>query len=294
MTNRRNNPAVLASLAARITSRDRYVLRMVWEHRVLTAPQITELAFESDGTARKRLLRLHDMGVVERFQPNRPVGSGSAPFHYVLGETGAAILAAEDGVEFAAFGYRRASVLSIAYSQRLAHTLGVNGFFTSLVHTSRHAHASSLAAWWHERSCAKLWGRHVRPDAYARWIQDSDTLDFFLEYDTGTETLDKVARKLNGYADLARATGITTPVLFWLQGPRREANLRARLTTHPAAHDLPIATACRSALIHPEDEAPAGRVWFPLGTGAPRVRLAALATEWPHLHRTTPAPTQTS
>ncbi|MEV5572707.1 replication-relaxation family protein, partial [Spirillospora sp. NPDC052269] len=64
MSARRYTPAVLAALAPRITSRDRHVLRLVWEHRVLTAPQIAQIAFDSDDTARKRMLRLHEMSVV--------------------------------------------------------------------------------------------------------------------------------------------------------------------------------------------------------------------------------------
>src|SRR5512139_2418470 len=101
MTIRRYTPAVLASLAVRLTHRDRRIIRLVWEHRVLTAPQITDLAFSAADTARKRLLQLPGMGVPDRFQPTLPVGAGTAPYHYVIGEAGAAVLAAEDGVEFA-------------------------------------------------------------------------------------------------------------------------------------------------------------------------------------------------
>ncbi|WP_051469139.1 replication-relaxation family protein [Actinomadura oligospora] len=288
MPARRYTPAVLAALAPRITSRDRHVLRLVWEHRVLTAPQIAQIAFDSDDTARKRMLRLHEMSVVERFQPNRPVGAGSAPFHYVLGEAGAAILAAEDGTDPADFGYRRSHALAIAYSQRLNHTIGVNGFFTNLAHTARHTTGARLDAWWAEHRCTKIWGQHARPDAYGRWTDQGDHLDFFLEYDTGTETLDKVARKLDGYAALTEATGITTPILFWLQGPRREANLRARLASRPAAHRLPIATACPSPLVHPGDDTPAGRFWLPLDIGSTRCRLAALTRARPQSTSNTP------
>ena len=39
--------------------------------------------------------------------------------------------------------------------------------------------------------------------------------------------------KLAGYAALAARTGITTPVLFWLRSPRREAALHARLAGPP-------------------------------------------------------------
>ncbi|MEV5576583.1 hypothetical protein AB0L06_41695, partial [Spirillospora sp. NPDC052269] len=87
------------------------------------------------------------------------------------------------------------------------------------------------------------------------------------------------------------ATGITTPVLFWLQGPRREANLRARLASRPAAHHLPIATACPSALVDPGDDSPAGRFWLPLDIGSSRCRLAALTHTWPQTTSNKPAHT---
>lgn len=290
MTPRRYTPAVLASLAARLTRRDRYLLRMTWEHRVLTSPQIAELAFDSDDTARKRLLRLHDLGVLERFQPNLPVGAGTAPFHYVLGEAGAAVLAAEDGVEFAEFGYRRFHALAIAHSQKLAHTIGVNGFFTALIAFARKTPETDLVAWWPENRCTKVWGQTARPDAYGHWTEGFTGVDFFLEYDTGTETLDRVANKLNSYAQLIRRTGITTPVLFWVHSERREANLRGRLHTHPASPLVPIATGCRSPLITPDDDGPAGHVWLPLDTRSPRHRLAALGLAWPQHGQSEPSP----
>jgi hypothetical protein len=283
MTSRRYTDAVLASLAARLTRRDRYILRMVWENRVLTSPQVAELAFDSDDTARKRLLRLHDFGVLDRFQPNLPVGAGTAPFHYVIGEAGAAVLACEDGIEFADFGYRRDRVLAIAYSQKLAHTVGVNGFFTALVAYARRQGGARLLTWWPEHRCAKVWGEAARPDAYGNWSEDRGGIEFFLEYDTGTETLDRVANKLHGYAKLTKATGITTPVLFYVHSARREANLRHRLINHPAASLVPVATGCRSALITPDDHGPAGRIWHPLDGRPSRYRLATIGAAWPQL-----------
>lgn len=53
----------------------------------------------------------------------------------------------------------------------------------------------------------------VRPDAYGRWREDGHQVEFFLEFDIGTENLGKLGRKLHGYEKLATATGITTPVL---------------------------------------------------------------------------------
>ncbi|MFF4989699.1 replication-relaxation family protein [Streptosporangium saharense] len=284
MAGRNTNPALLALLAARLTTRDRDLLRAVWENRVLTTPQLTSLFFDSIHSAWKRLLTLSELGVVERFRPNLPPGAGSSPYYYVLGQPGAAVLASEDGVDLSAFGYRRDRALAIAYSQRLAHTVGVNDFYTDLVGFARRRTGAGLVSWWSERRCGAMWGDIVRPDGYGRWKEDNHKpLDFFLEHDTGTETLDRVVRKLDGYADLTEGSRIVTPVLFWVRGERRETNLRKRLREHSAARAVPVATACRSALVGRVDDGPAGELWLPLDAPGPRLRLARLALHWPDL-----------
>src|SRR6266508_2553671 len=89
-----------------------------------------------------------------------------------------------------------------------------------LVHEHR---AAWLALWLSERACAHCWGQVVRPDGYGRWRQGDREVDFFLEYDRGTEPLDRLAAKLHAYSELADATNIPTPVLFWLPTSGREA-----------------------------------------------------------------------
>src|SRR5262249_6795359 len=169
MTKSRFTPAVLASLAVRLTPRDRKILRAVWHHRVLPSPQLPHLFFDTDTATRKRLLSLHHMGVLERFRPNQPIGAGAAPYHYVLGASGAAVLASEEGIDFAAFGYRRDRALGIAHNQRLTHTVGVNDFFAGLTATDRRQENATLITWWTEQRCAALWGQAARPDGYGRW-----------------------------------------------------------------------------------------------------------------------------
>ncbi|MEU7691069.1 replication-relaxation family protein [Microbispora hainanensis] len=283
MSTTRFTPTVLAQLVARLTSRDRELLRMVRDQRVLTSTQIAQIAFDTDDAARKRLLALNHMGVLDRFRPNLPPGMGTAPYHYVLGPAGAAVLASEDGVDPSTSGYRRERVLSIAYSQRLAHTVGTNGFGAELRAFARRYEDAELLDWWPEDRCATIWGDTVRPDAYGRWRQGEHTVDFFLEYDTGSEPLDRVVRKLDGYAALSKATRVITPVLFWVQGERREVNLRRKLVQHPANAYVPIATGNPSVLVGPLDDGPAGEKWLPSDAEGPRLRLAGLALHWPGL-----------
>jgi hypothetical protein len=301
-----------AALAGRLTARDRWILHMLHEHRVLTTHHLTALAFPSPRAARLRLRELYLWSVLDRFHPHTP--TGSAPGHYVLGPAGAAVLAAEHGIDPNHFGYRRDRTNAIAHSLRLAHTLGVNTWFTTLttngasaraVRLTRDRPAVRLTVWWSEARCARHFGDLTRPDAYGRLTTaphaDSGCgggtggggdFEFFLEYDTGTEPLTRLARKLPGYAALADATGIATPMLLWLPTARREAAARQRLTrvlTDPST-DSPsrvlVATAAAD-LLDPADPhaGPADAVWFPLLPThyAGRLPLARLVDAWPFL-----------
>jgi hypothetical protein len=299
-----------AFLAAHLTGRDRWLARALYEHRVLTTTQIIQLAFDSTRAGTQRLLKLHRWRVIDRFRPLQAVGS--APMHYVLDLAGAAVLAAEDGLAVTDLDYRHDRALALGQALRLAHTVGVNDIYAALVAVARHTTTDAgtasdgrgsraVTAWWPETRCARLWGDLARPDAYARWLEEGREVEFFLEYDTGTEPLTKVAGKLRDYARLAAATGIITPVLFWFPTSAREASAREALTSALAVLDrpdtVPVATTTASApdaaagrslsgMVVPDS--PAAARWLPLtGRDGARVRLARLS--WPGVpHATTP------
>lgn len=274
-----------AQLAGRLTPRDRWLARMLYEHKVLTSKQIIELCYPSKRAANHRLLDLFKWRVVDRFQPF--VSKGAAPMHYVLDIAGAVALAYEDGLDPKKIGYRHEDAMGIAHSLRLAHTVGVNGFFTSLVALSQQPGSDGrLIAWWSELRCMRLFGDMVRPDAYGRWSENSREIEFFLEFDFGTEDLGTLSSKLHGYEKLAAATGISTPVLVWLPTNRREASARGALSNtlpqldHPTL--VPVATSASDLA---GERNPAAARWLPISTPATRrpcrLRLAELAQIWP-------------
>ncbi|MFF9897754.1 replication-relaxation family protein [Streptomyces longispororuber] len=280
----------LARLASHLTPRDRWLARMLHEHKVLTTGQITELAWPSARAANLRLLQLYKWRVLDRFQPF--ITYGSAPMHYVLDTAGASVVAREDGLEARDLGYRHERAMGIAYSLSLAHTVGTNGFFTALVHHARQVDARGrLTAWWSEARCRRHFGDIVRPDAYGRWQEPGTEFEWFLEYDCGTErSPDRVAHKLGGYARLADTTGITTPVLFWTPNAQREARVRRALAEARSALNDPLCVpvATTSALFRGDVSRsdPAQARWLPLETplrAQRRFHLIELATAWPHL-----------
>lgn len=311
----------VAWLSPRVTRRDRWLARMLAEHKVLTSTQIAELAFPSEHAARARLVALYRCRVVDRFQPY--TSRGAAQYHYVLDTAGATLLAQEDGIDPRELRRWHEDAIAIADSLRLAHTVAANGFFTALVGAARRPGdtrpGARLDAWWPEDRCARHFAEHVRPDGYGRWTEPDSRggtgeLEFFTEIDMGTEVHTRLAGKLVGYAALAAATGITTPVLFAFRTTTREAHARRSLAAALARLDepdtVPVATA--AADYHPPPEhsptgsvqgvaGPAGPVWLPVHPDRPRgwseasgrVRLAQLPAQWPQLlppTPTTPAP----
>lgn len=295
----RDAAAALSGLAGRLTGRDRWIAAMVFEHQVLTGPQIGRMCFDGARMARQRLATLHQLDVLDRLRPALPppdrpagpfLGPASQPYHYLLGLAGAHVLAAERGISVRQLRYRREEQLAVAFSPRVGHLVGVNDLFTRWVHASRPRPAGQgLTVWWSERRAARIWGDLTRPDGYGVWTTPHRRLEFFLEYDTGSSALGRLSRKLPGYHRLAQATAIRTPLLIWLPTPRREAAARAQL---PTGLPVPIATA--SPAFVPgglEEPDPAGPVWLPLDQ-AHRYRFTVdqLADLYGHPHPTPPSP----
>ncbi len=260
----------VASVARRLTPRDRLLCRVLFDHKVLTTEQVTDLCFANLTTARHRLSALYQLRVLDRFRPFRPVGSD--PYHYVLDTLGVEVAAADRGIEVPRPGLHHCRALALADSQRLAHLLDINGFFCSLAAWARKVEDAELAEWWSERRCAAEWGEVVRPDGFGVLRHRQRVVEYFVELDRGTETLTRLADKLTGYAELIRATGWTPQVCFWFPSPRREAEAR-RVLGHS---EVSVATAA-SGLGDETGAGPGGAVWLPLGSTGARRHLIDLA-----------------
>jgi len=84
---------LVMAVAHRLTERDRSILTMLFRHRVFTTDQLAEMYFDNLNTAQHRLITLYQLRLVDRFQPidRRFV---SQPYHYVLDQLGAMVMAA--------------------------------------------------------------------------------------------------------------------------------------------------------------------------------------------------------
>lgn len=219
----------LVWLAPRVTPRDREILGGLYDHHVMTTHHIHRLHFPGAEArrARRRLLLLHRYGLLDRFRPF--FERARVPDHWVLAPTGAAVVAENRGMEPGELGFRQDRVLAWAHSGRLGHILGLVECLALTTEAARSTPNARLVRWDNERECARRWGRHIRPDAYMCWHQDGLVLDAFWEYDTGTEPLTKVQRKMRGYARLARESRLPSIVLFAVHSDQREDNLAAKL-----------------------------------------------------------------
>ncbi|SMD27439.1 replication-relaxation family protein [Kibdelosporangium aridum] len=265
-------------LAHHLTGRDRWLIRMLFEHKVLTSHQIIDLAFHTRRVANQRLRLLYLWGIVHRFQPYLTVGS--APMHYVLDSTGATILAEEEGIKPSTLNYNRDRAAGRAQSLQLAHDVGCNSLFTTLVRRGRQPGATGhLTTWWSAARCRRLWGDIVTPDGYGRWTDTNGDVEWFIEFDFGTEQLSRLTDKLHRYTRLATSTGVTTPVLMWFPTPTREAAARTAIEGLNVPVATTNATAASNALDMGEPR------WLGLGNAQSRgrVTLVDLPTLWPDI-----------
>ncbi|MDH6223644.1 replication-relaxation family protein [Streptomyces sp. MJP52] len=268
----------IAALSRHLTERDMWLSRMVHEHKVLTSHQITRLAFGALRTAQRRLLTLHQLGVLDSFRPLAQ--TGSAPEHYTLGPAGAALLASAAGCDLAETGWHSTRTGRIAYSPTLGHDLGVNELLTHLAAHTRTAPGNQLTLWLSARSCARRWGDLIRPDAYAHWQADGQLVPFFLEYDTGSESLARVEAKLPGYAAFATTTGTSPALLLHTRTESHAQLLRRRLTVPSRELGLTVATSSADFTT----STPWGPWWSPLPPGdTRRTTLVGLTARWPSL-----------
>ncbi|AEA23061.1 hypothetical protein Psed_0804 [Pseudonocardia dioxanivorans CB1190] len=253
------------------------LLALLAEHKVLTTNQIAAIEFLSVRRAQDRLRHLRELGVVFAFRESY-VRGGTSQTRYALGYLGARLIAAQRAEKPPSPKAYTESLERLALWPKLDHQLGVNDFFCSLAahrnparlrEAGREGEISGLTQWWSERRCTGFFVKYLgggrdtrlRPDGYGCWEEHGRTVRFFLEHDTGTESLTTVIHKIDDYRDFPTdAFGV---LLFSVHSARREIALRTALRRDLAGHDpgLVIATAARDHGAYPHADGPAGPIW---------------------------------
>jgi predicted transcriptional regulator len=244
--------SLITSYSHRLTRRDFEILIELYEHRVLTTPQIYELHFDTVTRASKRMLQLYRLGLVERFRPH--TSTGSAPWHYTLDEPGARLVAARQEIDFKDFTFKKARIFDVVGSPRLRHRVECNGFFARLARACRQR--GWRLEWIGERRATRRWDSVISPDGIGRIVAGDREISFFLEYDRGTENHDQLENKTYRYRIVGRTARSEDALLFVFPSGARERYARSALL----GTSVPVATAVRSdALRHP-----LGTLWLPL------------------------------
>lgn len=218
----------IARAASLITERDRHVAVDCYEHGALTTWQITGLHFGRSRTARFRLNHLYELRVLDRFRPARPPGRGTAPFHWILDELGAHVVAATLERDRRDLNWRRGSALALASSRTLAHRMATNEFFVRVAVEARAA-GGSLREWYGERTTQPLFGGIIAPDSYGVVdLPGREPLHVLLELDRSTESLNRIRDKVDRYATAipsSELADLRPLVLFLTPSAPRTSNI---------------------------------------------------------------------
>jgi hypothetical protein len=129
------------------------------------------------------------------------MGYGTAPYHWILDEGGALIVADYLGRDRAELGWQHSVAASIATSQKLDHHVEVNEFFTRLA-TEANAADGALSEWYGERTCHHAFSGKVVPDGWGvLTLPGREPLHLLVELDRGTEASSRLRKKAEDYEE---------------------------------------------------------------------------------------------
>jgi hypothetical protein len=190
-------------LVRKLDARERAVLVAIYEHKVLLTEHLKAMFFGSLRRAQDRLRNLAQRGLIETWYPPQPRGMGKASGHHTLTGSGAQVVASLLRIARSELRYVVRDGEDREQDSYLAHRIGVNEFFCALVEAGRAIDGYGLAKWVPERTVRTAEG-WIRPDGFGVFLHPGGALDFYLEYDRGTETTRQLASKLAGYIGMAR------------------------------------------------------------------------------------------
>jgi hypothetical protein len=139
--------------------------------------------------------------VLERFRPQPKVGEGSHPYHWILDEAGALLVADWKGIDRSELRYTRDDGLRLAGSRNLTHHVEANEFFVRLA-LEAHSAGGELREWFGVRTLAYMFSGVVVADGYGVLVMpDAPPLHVLLELDRATEAAQVLRDKAKRYAE---------------------------------------------------------------------------------------------
>lgn len=190
----------LVSLGSRLTDRDRQIVLDCYHHHVLTTGQLQRLHFTGTRTAELRLDTLYQLRVLDRFRPPAKPGTGTTPYHWIVDEAGAHVLAAHYDIERRKLKWRHANDRALADSPKLRHLIEINEFFAQVAYEAK-LQRGGLTEWYGERAIHGLFGGVIWPDGYGvLTLRNRAPIHFLLELDRATEPTAQLRDKAKRYA----------------------------------------------------------------------------------------------
>lgn len=268
--------------AARTLDERAYALLVaLTEHKVLSTSQIEVLFFGSRRTAQRQLKELRDLGFIASFCASER--GARQPDQHFLTDAGARLVAWHLG--------RRRWDLSVPAGETearatRAHDRGVTGFLCDLVAACAEEPGWGVHAFARERA-VRAGDRALVPDGTARLLHPGGAVEFYFEYDRGTERFGALREKLLGYLLLASRWPADTegsfPCVLWVvpyeSRERMISNALRSAVQHWDPHTassarLPFYVTHRAALIRAFGHL--GEVWRDLLSPRRRLSFAQL------------------
>jgi hypothetical protein len=186
--------AALAGMTARLTDRDFVVIDALARFKVMTTSQLAAVYFPSANAARIRLRTLANLGILARSR--RP---HSGKLHFTLDWAGQAIHALRAGGRPPSAAEAAWEVQRQFLSPTRTHDEGAVDAVAAL-HLACRQHGGAQISEWLSETEASWEFQGLRPDA--AFTLETDTgrsLMAWYEHDTGTETLERLAVKIDAY-----------------------------------------------------------------------------------------------
>lgn len=181
-----------------LPERDRALLRWLLVGDVVTSELAAVLAYGSLRTARRRLARLVELGLLRGFwaaNNQRPRGR----YAYTL------VSSVRAALEQRAGG-RPVPRRGDGPATTTIHQLATNDLLAAFLRAARPTDGTGLVAWLPERAAASLFDGYVVPDALAILATGTARTCLFIERDLGTESARIVAAKVGRYAEIFGST----------------------------------------------------------------------------------------
>ncbi len=272
MTNAALTQRDFAILAASLTQRDLTILISLAAYRYLNLHQLERLFFPSSRSAQIRLKQLKDQGLIQRWKVIEPPGITRRPSVFLLSPRGARVLAASRSEDPKSLV--RQARLAELQCLNVTHDLQANGFFVELAMASRDIPDQGLYHWVGEaaiRSAVRSGQPRSRrgeaapaSDGWGRYLTPSGEVIFELEWDRGTESLQRLQQKIRSYIGYFknRRNAELHHVLFVLPHLAREGAVLRRIQTEFPTFAL---NCCRFWVTNRqllEKAGPLARIWL--------------------------------